>query len=723
MLGHSINGSKIFESDVKKMALFLSSDRYSEQGSSHMINVLNDGVLQKDFLETKILPLIVREYDTLLLPKFTSRWEKIKHFQPYQHPQANFINAASLWEKFAPKINEDLALLKKSDNFTSKEFSILADLYLQQTKFPASALRRLTIFQQQQHSDILFDQRLYEDDLVLFGFHNLAEWFSEDLLEIVSEFIINAAQIAEKEGLKLSYDEVKKNLWDSFYYYMHQAFGNEKLTDETLATIYYKQLRFLGMDERSVVEIFRKILLFRKLFDKQVAAISFDPLAIEEFSGFVGDKFVVHSYGLPKHLQLKSWKDLFLFQIYLKTVSPEPANILDLPKEPLPIAKIKEAAPSLIDKRYVVDFAQVNKSEIGLRVKVKELRAWQMQDENFALLKREFPALSAKETKKDRFSLINSLEEELKAKINSFSLEKIILSHPEWIKEALQKKPLQQKEFNRSSLQNELFLGIQNTNAFVNLLDQAPFGTDVLSELENESAEKLEFYTEDGKIYSYFKLRERGEEEILSFSEAHSNTIIEPLYDKFLESQYFKVRLKAPKKFKDETGEWKPIEEVKEEVALLIFSDLIKAIKQEASLEKNDNPFEWRFFTYFRETKNELEQNPENSNVIFNEKNRNLFAQQWNLIREERVFSRKDHETQIYHLASLKEGDWSDIKEINQGLHFIKMIRKEEDPSLLFQNQKKDVLLQETKRIAVEKLLLELKEKHILPSDKRYWNL
>lgn len=676
----AFDGSKLMESDVKQMSYFLSSDQGMEGG-----NLLNDGVIRKDFIETKFAHSIFANYFKTLQPQLSQIFEKMRRFQPYEHPNAPFLSASLLWERFHPKINENMKLVKQKTSFGAEEFNLLSDLYLQQYEFPASALKRWVLFQLKQNPQIPFDQRLYNDDLTLFGFHTAADWFSQEFVDIASQFILNGAILAEKEGYKITDEEARLNLWENFHSYVLNAFPQEKITEDSLSSIYQRQHAALGLDERRGVSLWKKVLLFRKLIEGRAGGINLDPLLSQEVAA---SKYTVDAIYLPKPLQLKNLRDLFLFSTYLQKVFPARENLLDLPKEPMSIEKIKKEAPSLVTKKYRVEMAQVSKEEVGLRVKVKELWNWQLEDKNWETLKKEFPSLQSKQDGQTRFQKLTALDPNERAKIDAFSLAQILSAHPEWISEELAKKKPLNKEITRVSLLKHPPQGIQSVESFISFLENLPLN-------------KEETYTQDEKVYSRVILKEKGEEEVLSFSEAIAYNVLQEMLDAQLEQEYPKVRSRAPKLFKTKEGEWKPWESVKEEIGTLVFSDLMKAVEKDAAqkayaLTPDKYPF-YFFCSYLNSSKN--------NSSLFLAPGENAFSSQFKLIKREKTLSQRELEG--YPLLSAQEGDWLLPKDFNQAPTLIHIMKKEQDSS--FSTLPEGALLNETKKAAMEQLLTEWK--------------
>ncbi|HSW73339.1 MAG TPA: hypothetical protein VLG44_08055, partial [Chlamydiales bacterium] len=411
--------------------------------------------------------------------------------------------------------------------------------------------------------------------------------------------------------------------------------------------------------------------------------INLDPLLSQEVAA---SKYMVEALYLPKPLQLKNLTDLFLFHTYLQKVFPPRESLLDLPKEPMNIEKIKKEAPSLITKKYLVDMVQVSREEVGLRVKVKELWNWQLEDKNWEILKKEFPSLQSKTDGQTRFQKLSALDGNERAKVDAFSLEKIMSAHPEWISEELAKKKSVSKEITRISLLKNPPQGIKNVETFITYLDNLPLN-------------KEETYTQDEKVYTKLAVKEKGEEEILSFSEGMAYNVLQEMLDSHLEQEYPKVRSKAPKLLKNKEGEWKPWETVKVEIGTLVFSDLMKAIEKDAAQKAyavTPDKYPFYFFSSYLES-------GINNPFLLLIAGENSFSSQFKLIKRERTLSQRDLEG--YPLLSAKEGDWLLPKDFTQAPTLIHILKKEQDDS--FSTLPEGALLNETKKAAMEKLLID----------------
>ena len=66
--------------------------------------------------------------------------------------------------------------LQKKEEFDIGAFELLLKLYIEQKKFSPNSLRKVLLFEEHQYK-AMQDIRLFRDDLLLFGFANIFDWF------------------------------------------------------------------------------------------------------------------------------------------------------------------------------------------------------------------------------------------------------------------------------------------------------------------------------------------------------------------------------------------------------------------------------------------------------------------------------------------------------------------------------------------------------------------
>src|SRR5579872_3930901 len=134
-IGKAIDGSTLYQSDRDTLIRFLATGA-QERGvwrEGEMPNLLNDGVISRDFLSTGLGVMLAEKYWKELQPEFQVRLEKAKRYKPYVHPQVPFLQAEAIWQHFLPQLPMHLAALKQKTAEPSVEaFSHLCFLYLDQ---------------------------------------------------------------------------------------------------------------------------------------------------------------------------------------------------------------------------------------------------------------------------------------------------------------------------------------------------------------------------------------------------------------------------------------------------------------------------------------------------------------------------------------------------------------------------------------------------------------
>lgn len=429
-IGKTIDGKPMMLLEVQKLSRFLASDREdSGLGGRASPNFCNDGVIRYDFLRDGLADPIVFEYFDLLKGDFELRLEKAKRFQPYAHPEAPFLSAKGVWDHFAPDLNLEIEALQKESTVSFDTFSHLQKLYLYQCRLHPEMLRQILIYQHRQYPWLKPDQRLSHEDLALFGYHSAADWFGHHFVDLIAEFILNAAAAAVEKGYQVSLQEAKGELIHNFQETVEKSKSKTPIS-------FQAHLHMIGFDERSAAELWRKVILFRKYFQDVGDASFVDKLPYKGFAGYANETALVQSYRWP--IQLKSAEDLAQLQFYMRAISEDKG----LPQTILSLEEIEKKTPQLIQKTVRAQVAEITKKQVALRASVKEVWDFELQDANWELLRKEF-SLPQKETREERFQALEKSSK--RAEIDAWAREKLVDENPGWIEEALAAAPLQEK--------------------------------------------------------------------------------------------------------------------------------------------------------------------------------------------------------------------------------------------------------------------------------------
>jgi hypothetical protein len=201
-----LDGSQLNYSSVERMSRFLSSGSESvpNMHERSQPNLFNDGVIEKDFLESRIASLLVANYFEVLKPHLQLMLDRALHYIPYTHPEAKELSSMEVWKQLSPKISDGLLELRREKEVSLSFFTRLADLYLAERRFPPQALQRILIHQQNQLPSLPVDMRLIHEDFSLFSLHTISDWFGQNFVDMISQFILNVASVAKEKGYKVS---------------------------------------------------------------------------------------------------------------------------------------------------------------------------------------------------------------------------------------------------------------------------------------------------------------------------------------------------------------------------------------------------------------------------------------------------------------------------------------------------------------------------------------
>jgi GcvH upstream region-like protein len=664
-IAKAIDGSPISEREVEALVRFLSS-AYEDRGlSKRMPNVLNDSFICKDFLLSGIGVMLAEQYFEEIKPELEERLKKTKHYRPYRHPHAPFLGAEIVWEQFNPNINHHLTELKeKSEEATPANFALLCNLYLDQAQFHPEVLKRLLMYQQNQYSWMPQDPRLSYENFALFGFESLEDWVGRRFLEIAAQFLINGSIIAEQKGYRVSLEEARSELYQNAQTGLQRLAEKKELSQADVGDYIKNEIRALGIDEPTTVKIWRKAMLFRRLFHDVGNAVLLDHLAHQQFHSFANETASLDVYQLPDHLKFRDFRTMLKFQIYIdaiSTLAKSRNNPLDLPNNFLKPEELEKRIPSLVKRRFLLEFSETEREEIALRTSLRETWDWQLKDENWDKLKNEFPILAGDkaDTREGKFLILDKLDQQSRLRIDQFTRDQIIESHPEWIAQELEKQPVQTATVGiRLKGGISPFEGMEDSTHLLELLQVAPIKDQIdHSEAALAAQNKLEQFTANGKKYYKISVVKRGiQKEIVSFEEVNADGTLDSLLDKKLQEAYSEVRKKDSGVFQESDGSWKPFDHVKDQIALKVYADLLKAIEDDARksgalLESPSSDFyaPRRLASYVRDAKRQIEKNLDDPHFVkLAEANseQHLFADepsletQWLLIKTHQEVSR-----------------------------------------------------------------------------------
>ncbi len=621
----AVNGDEVTRSEVDDISNFLATDNADKlaYGGAWGPNFLNDGVITKDFLETGLAEELLIAYSQEVKEEFAKRAEKEKKFNLYTHPKAAFIGVEQAWNYFAPDMSTNFNTLRQTENPTDPQaINSRIALYLAQKQTSSAMLKKILRYQEQQFDWLTPDYSLDNRDLSVFGYHNLNDWFSSHFTTLVSEFIINAAILAESKGYRVSKSEAMADLAHNTQISYTENLKNPNLGVASPQEYFSEQLRLLNMDQGAAVKVWQQVLLFRRYFQDAGQSALVDTLAFKNFNNYANESLTLDVYHLPKNLHLDSNKALQKFQTYLQAVSDVSSeDPLALPTEYYSAEEVAKKYPELVQKYYVLDVAQINQKALQSKISIRDLWNWETDDKNWETLRAKFPELGiAKgETIKERFEVLDDIAANTRTRVDTFAKDAIIAKHPEWIDQALADKKTEKMRVGmRVEGEKMPFEGLdtkEKREALIKYLDEAPL------DQEPQSGSPLYAYSADNKVYYRINVLERAEQsDVLTFAEANQDKTLDNLQDRVLEEYYVANREKSPELYQQEDKEWKTFKSVRELVAESYYANLWKKIEEfKQELVKEDPIYEsmgkdqlavLRFYPYMKEVKEKISQDP-----------------------------------------------------------------------------------------------------------------
>ena len=744
-IGLACDGSQMKRREIDDIMRFISTDSYDGelQKARRMPNFLNPGVIRKDFFSTGLAVILAEHHFKAIEKDFRERVTQHKNYRPYEHPSAPFIGVASLLGEILPKQKSRLdRFLADKKEVTPETFSLLVDLYLEEQAFPSSILRQYLMFQQKQYHWIEPDPHLAHINLNLFYCTSLEEWFGQNFIELIAQFIHNTAIIAREKGYHVSREEARFDLQQNGYRAFKSQTGKNVVDQKEFTTFFKNQLFYLQLDEKQAVGVWQKVMLMRRFFEDCASVPLFDAYQYRAFHSYASKTAFVDFYQLQPSMRLKDFSSLLELIFYLDIVGKAKGSLNDLPLTFKTMQEIEKKYPELIQKRYLVEMARVTQEEVALHIPIKKIWEWQLKKENFRRLQKRFKFVrDVEEDNQEKFFMaLEDLTSDQRKEVEAFSRTLILSEFPELIEKALNEKSLETQEIVINSKGNLFFIeGIKEGAKLEKLLDASPFKEEVTTDKCKISArKKLECYYQDKKSFFRFYLLDRDKEKnIMTFEEAKKSQVLEILLEKVLENHYRKIRVQNPLIYQNKSGSWKAFEEVKNEVGKDLYTSLFKAIDQdvikdnhaltpERLIDLNSFYPDYFFYGYMYRVLKEIQREGKESHYVIESKQENQqdtktlskqkpLKEQFSLIFTKKIH--KNYEKNPFFdetLFTMVEKGWSSIRRSKkEGLAFFQLQEKRvPEESYLSEIEKGRLILgTEAKRFLMHTLLKRLKER------------
>ncbi|MBI5273729.1 MAG: hypothetical protein HY860_01595 [Chlamydiales bacterium] len=703
-IAKAVDGSGIYQSQVDKMMRFLSEESVVDQSrqSSFYPNIFNDDFVTKDIFDSKIALILGKHYFELFSEEIKIKQERFKQYKPYEHPLAPYISMTNVWERFAPQLFKDYQEFKQlSLEESYLAFEKMVDLYLHSKTISAPLMKQLLYYLEGQYSFLEKDSFLQSGDFALFHAHSLKDWFGNNFMEIVCQFVINGAKYAKENGYVVTLEEAKASLFKNAKDVLsHQQ---KEINDKEINTYFHNFLSVYGLTEKETLDIWQQVLLFRRLFHDNAAKIFVDPMLYEDYVSFASKEANITLYELPKEYRFEELKDLYLFETYMQSIAKkDKQDVAGIGSTCYSLSEIEENTPELIQKEFKLRVAELTKKELMLSVGVKELWDYAVQEDHWKHLTKDYPELMFIATKADRLKALQSLEIEPRNKIYQQAKSEIVNLHPEWAREALFTVTMKDEAIAVPYFGDHLFF-----HGFTSGKELITF----LSQLKEES-----IFTKDNEHFYKIEVTEVGNDCVLSFKEAKENKVLEVLLDRHLKVAY--------DKYKETNSELQGLEfdQCKDKVGYIVYRGLIDQLKAYAynmgitiNINEIDQVAKTRFLKFLNKKKQQL---MHEDNVVqvpelmaqfeLNKKDISLKRNAYQPLPDDQFFR-------------MKKGEWSDVITLqDESFAFFKMNDIEFNHQELAQEVEKGrkLLGDESKRFIANQLMKEMQQKSSISLEK-----
>ena len=402
-----------------------------------------------------------------------------------------------------------------------------------------------------------------------------------------------SAKVAEKRGYRVSEAEALADLQRNAKIVFQQMLKSKNKIDVASSDEFFNaQLHRIGFDHADAAKTWRNVLLFQRLFQEAGNSVFVDALPFASFNTYADETAKGNLYELPEALQLRNFKEMQKFEIYLDAIARTDRKAsLQLPQQYKSIGDISQKHPELVEKRYLVEIATIDKDTLLSKASMRETWKWELDAKNWTTLVREFPELGIKKSDDPdaRFKALEALSPQRRSTVDTFARKALLAEHQSaWIAEALNDEAKETSVIGITLKgQGSTIEGVTDGASLIALLDEVQL-SGAESDKSKDAAAKLAQYTADGKHYYAIKVIERlPNAEILTFKEANKRGILDAKLNAELEKYYAKERDKSTDVFQDENKSWKPFSDVKDEVAKRYFKNIIAAIRADRAENKN----------------------------------------------------------------------------------------------------------------------------------------
>ena len=549
--GKAIDGSKIYEKELRDLAQFLETDAMDGIAfeDRSLSNYCNDGVLAKNILETGIAKMLFTQFFDELLSDGEARLEYHCKFTPYEHNAHQSLPLSStmrIWQQYAPHLQTAYDNYKTvaKKGFSLDVVDAQISLFLKQKEFTPNLLRQFLLMGERQHAHAMpHDPYLERGNLALFHATTASDWFGKPFLSLVAQYIHNCARMAERRGHCVTLEEARCDLLDNITKQLERERSADGVDIQEIKTLFFRQAHKLNMNEYELTQVWQKILLFRKLFVEVSHCVVLDNVMYTDFSDFAAQVREVELVELPHALRGMDPKEILKWALYLQAMQ-QTDKIHLAEATPITTEELMHLEPLLVQKKVLLHITQANRQEVANSIGLKELRDWQLTNAGWQYIQTLFPRIFQETEEQDvRFKLLEDLNKGQRRELDANCRRKMVEENVNFIERCLARKEVQKKRVSIPYLVEKEFL--PGCKQGQQLLEKLLIAKQKKEEKEeNYNRALLPYYTEDGEIFTYIvEYDDAAPWYTLTFLEANKEGVLEALLMKKWKEKDFSFSL------------------------------------------------------------------------------------------------------------------------------------------------------------------------------------
>src|SRR5205823_10244239 len=114
---------------------------------------------------------------------------------------------------------------------------------------------------------------------------------------LISHFILNAAELAEEKGYRINDDEIRMELVQNLHTgYKRFSQNSTSITAQQIQQYFKRTMDQWGVDEKMLLNCWRKIMLFRRLLADVGGSVLLDSLAYKNFHDYSKQTALIDLY-------------------------------------------------------------------------------------------------------------------------------------------------------------------------------------------------------------------------------------------------------------------------------------------------------------------------------------------------------------------------------------------------------------------------------------------